>query len=110
MKRRPLLWIAAIVTVSAMAAPNVTSAQRGSDVDHARLTAMAGAWDLEMTFWLRPGGAGIPSKGTSTISPLFDGRYIEEKIEGTLNGAPFTTLAWTGFNPEMHQYQATRIS
>jgi hypothetical protein len=41
---------------------------------------------------------------------LLDGRFVEEKIEGTLNGAPFTTLAWTGFNTDAHQYEATRIS
>ena len=66
--------------------------------EHARLTAMCGTWDVEMTFWLKPGGPGSRRKGTSTIRPLFDGLFIEEKIEGTLNGAPFTTLAWTGFN------------
>ncbi len=41
---------------------------------------------------------------------MFDGLFIEEKIEGALNGAPFTTLAWTGFNTATHQYEATRIS
>jgi hypothetical protein len=50
------------------------------------------------------------SKGVSTIRPLFDGLFIEEKIEGALNGAPFTTLAWTGFNTGTHQYEATRIA
>ncbi len=80
------------------------------DAEHARLIAMCGTWDVEMTFWLRPGGAGLATKGTSTIRPLLDGRFVEEKIEGTLNGAPFTTLAWTGFNTDTHQYEATRIS
>jgi hypothetical protein len=27
-----------------------------------------------------------------------------------LNGVPFTTLAWTGFNSGTHQYEATRIA
>ena len=53
---------------------------------------------------------GSHAKGTSTIRPLFDGLFIEEKIEGALNGAPFTTLAWTGYNTATHQYEATRIS
>jgi Protein of unknown function (DUF1579) len=81
-----------------------------SGAEHARLTAMAGTWDVEMTFWLRPGGPGITSKGVSTIQPLFDGLFIEEKIEGTLTGKPFTTLAWTGFNTVTHRYEATRIA
>jgi len=82
----------------------------GPDPEHARLVAMAGTWDVEMTFWFKPGTPGITSRATSTIRPLFDGLFVEEKIEGTLNGTPFTTLAWTGFNTATHLYEATRIA
>src|SRR5499427_1972432 len=71
---------------------------------------MAGTWDVEMTFRFRPDGPGVPVKATSTIRPLLGGFFIEETIEGTLNGAPFTTLAWTGFNTATRQYEATRIA
>ena len=81
-----------------------------SSPEHGRLTAMVGTWDVELTFRLRPGGAGVTSKGVSTIQPLFGGLFLEEKIEGTLNGTPFTTLAWTGFNTVTHRYEATRIA
>jgi hypothetical protein len=84
--------------------------QRPVDPEHARLTAMVGTWDVELTFWLRPGGPGIASKGTSTIRSILNGLFVEEKIEGTLNGTPFTTLAWTGFNSGTNQYEATRIA
>jgi hypothetical protein len=80
------------------------------DAEHARLVAMCGTWDVEVTFWFQPGRPGITSKGTSTIKPLFDGLFVEEKIEGTLNGTPFTTLSWTGFNTATKQYEATRIA
>jgi hypothetical protein len=93
------VWAAAAATVHAKPGP-----------EHARLAAMCGTWDADMTFWLRPGGPGIPTKATSTIRPLFDGTFIEEKIEGTLNGAPFTTLAWTGYNTDRKVYEATRIA
>ena len=52
----------------------------------------------------------VPSKGTSTIRSRLGGLFIEEKIEGALNGVPFTTLAWTGFNTGTRQYEATRIA
>src|SRR5262249_59450726 len=78
--------------------------------EHARLAAMCGTWDVEMTFRFRPDGPPVPTKGTSTIKPLLGGLFIEEKIEGTLNGTPFTTLAWTGFNTTTKQYEATRIA
>lgn len=98
------------VLVAANIATMVAAQATQPDPEHARLTAMAGVWDVEVTFWLRPGGPGIASKGVSTIQPLFGGLFIEEKIEGTLNGVPFTTLAWTGFNAFTHQYEATRIA
>jgi hypothetical protein len=117
---RPCL-IAALVAVSGItgaAAANTASPVPSSKEstmaapgpEHARLTAMCGTWDVEMTFWFQPGAPGLPTKATSTIRPLFDGLFVEEKIEGTLRGAPFTTLAWTGFNTATHQYEATRIA
>jgi hypothetical protein len=81
-----------------------------ADPEHARLTAMCGTWNVEMTFRFQPGQQGIPVKATSVITPLVGGLFIEEKIEGVLNGTPFTTLAWTGFNTVTHQYEATRIA
>src|SRR5258708_3951898 len=102
--------IAALAAVSAIVAATAANAGPAAGPEHGCLTAMCGAWDVEMTFWLRPGGPGITTKGTSTIRPLFDGLFVEEKIEGLLNGTPFTTLAWTGFNTATHQYEATRIS
>ena len=114
MNRPQVCWIAVLTAVSAIAAPPAAlqneSKTRRPDPEHARLTAMCGAWDVEVTFWFQPGSAGIATKGTSTIRPLFDGLFVEEKIEGTLNGVPFTTLAWTGFNTKTHRYEATRIA
>src|SRR5438552_18730579 len=98
--------VVAVVVASTIAVSTV----RAADPDHARLVEMCGTWDVELTFWLRPGGPGLTSKGTSTIRPLFDGLFVEEKIEGALNGTPFTTLAWTGFNTATHLYEATRIA
>lgn len=102
--------VAALVLVLASAVAATTTVHAAPGPEHARLTAMSGTWDVEMTFWLRPGGAAIQTKGTSTIRSLLDGLFIEEKIEGALNGVPFTTLAWTGFNTSTRQYEATRIA
>jgi hypothetical protein len=97
----------ALLTLVALATTTTASAQ---SPEHARLTAMAGTWDVDMTLWPRPGAPPLATKATSTIQPLFNGTFTEEKIEGSFGGAPFTTLAWTGFNPSSHQYEATRIS
>ena len=97
---------AAVVAVTAIA----SAQSKTPDPDHARLLAMAGTWDIEMTLWPRPGGPGLTTNGTSTIRSILGDLFVEEKIEGALNGAAFTTLAWTGFNASTHLYEATRIS
>jgi len=107
MNRSRIRLIAALFAVNAIAATVLNAA---SDAEHARLVAMCGTWDVEVTFWFQPGRPGIATKGTSTIHSLFDGLFVEEKVEGVLNGTPFTTLAWTGYNTVTHQYEATRIA
>ena len=49
-------------------APTNASAMTLADAEHARLVAMRGAWDVEMTFWFKPGGQGLTTKATSTYS------------------------------------------
>jgi len=116
MHNRPRVsMMAALVTVGAIAGAAIATAGPLSrtperDPEHARLTAMCGTWHVEMTFWFKPASSGVTSKGTSTIRPLFDGLFVEERIEGALGGVPFTTLAWTGFNAATHHYEATRIA
>jgi hypothetical protein len=102
--------IAILVAVALIATTAAATPAAAPGPEHARLTAMSGTWDVELTFWTRPDRPGLTTKGTSTIRPLFDGLFIEEQIEGTLNGTAFTTLAWSGFNPGTRQYEATRIS
>ena len=99
-----------IVVTAAAPAPTRPTVVSGPGPEHARLTALSGTWDVELTFWFQPGSAPVVTKGVSTIRPLFDGSFIEEKIEGALQGTPFTTLAWTGFNTSTRQYEATRIA
>lgn len=111
-----LVMASAAVTTAATASaePPIRFTQAtvvgGPDPEHARLIALCGTWDVELTFWFQPGRPPVVSKGVSTIRPLFEGLFVEEKIEGALNGVPFTTLAWTGFNTSTHQYEATRIA
>jgi hypothetical protein len=116
MNRSGVFLTAAFVAMSAagwaFVAPPIeleaTAAQAGPE--HARLAAMTGTWDVQMTLWPRPGSTGLRVTATSVIRPLFGGLFVEEKIEGTLNGAPFATMAWTGFNTGSRQYEATRIA
>jgi hypothetical protein len=105
-----LIIATAVSSASAELPPRIAEPAAAAGPEHARLVALAGTWDVALTFWLQPGKPPVASKGISTIRALFDSLFIEEKIEGTLNGVPFTTLAWTGFNTSTHQYEATRIA
>jgi len=87
---------------------SIAAAQAGPE--HARLAAMTGTWDVEMTFQFQPDGQGLTTKATSTIRPLLGGLFVEETLEGSLNGTPFTTMAWTGYNVTTRLYEATRIA
>ena len=98
------------MTLAICALLGVVAAALPPGPEHARLTAMAGTWDVDMTFRFRPDGPPVAVKATSTIRPVLGGLFIEESIEGALNGTPFTTLAWTGFNTSTRQYEATRIA
>ena len=90
--------------------PSSATATPTADPEHDRLSAMVGNWDVAMTLWIRPDTPPLTIKATSTIRPLFDGLFVEEKIEGMIGKTAFSTLAWTGYNADSHQYEATRIS
>lgn len=98
------------LALSALLGLSAPAVARQTGPEHARLAAMVGTWDVEMTFWFKPGAPGLTTKATSTIRSLLGGLFVEEKIEGAINGTPFTTLAWTGFNTDSHRYEATRIA
>jgi hypothetical protein len=78
--------------------------------EHARLHAMAGTWDVEMTFWFKPGAPPIVTKGTSAIRPILNGMFIEETTDASLTGTLVTTKSWTGYNADRKVYEATRIA
>ena len=104
MRARMGIWLCVLSLFSAA----VTTAE--VDPEHARLAAMCGTWNIEMSLWIKPDAPPLTVKGTSTIKPFFDGMFIAEEIEAEVNGTPVTTMAWTGYNPATKQYEATRIS
>ena len=71
---------------------------------------MCGTWDVEMTFWFKPGARDLDDQDIDDHPAALRRTLHRRKIEGALNGTPVTTLAWTGFNTGTHQYEATRIA
>lgn len=78
--------------------------------EHARLAAMTGTWDVQMSVWEKPGVPPLKSRGFSVIEPLFGGLFIQERVEALVGETAFVTLSWTGFDPATRRYQATHIA
>jgi hypothetical protein len=102
------MLVAGVIAVATLSSRPMLAAP--ADAEHDRLIATCGSWVVELTFKFQPAAPPVVVKGTSTIEPLFNGTFVQETIRGELNGVPFTTMAWTGFNTATHQYEATRIS
>jgi hypothetical protein len=53
---------------------------------HAHLTEGAGKWKAETTMWMTPDAEPIKSAGSSTVTPMMDGRYIKVEMAGEMPG------------------------
>jgi hypothetical protein len=78
--------------------------------EHARLLGMAGAWDVQLTVWQKPGNPPEKSRGFAVVEPLFGGLFVQERLEGLAGEQPFVELSWLGFDPAGKRYQLARIA
>ncbi len=76
---------------------------------HARLAEMAGEWQLDIKFWMQPGGEPMVSTATSTRKMIMGGRYLADHVEGDALGQPFTGMGLTGYNNVEERFEATWI-
>ncbi len=76
---------------------------------HTRLAEMAGEWQLEIKFWMQPGGEPMVSTATSTRKMIMGGRYLADHVEGTTMGQPFTGMGLTGYNNVEERFEATWV-
>ena len=60
--------------------------------------AFVGEWDVETKMWMDPAGEPMTSKGTATIEPIFDGRYVRERFKGEMMGQPLQGESTAGYD------------
>lgn len=78
---------------------------------HKLLEALVGTWDTETTAWMMPGAPPMVSKGTTTKSMVFGGRYLREELLGTdPSGNSMAGVGYVGFENGSKQYQGVFIS
>ena len=76
---------------------------------HAMLTKMAGEWTATVKFQMDPSQPWQEATGTSVVTTLMDGRYIQESNTSTMMGMPFLGMGITGYDNVIGKYVSTWI-
>ena len=76
---------------------------------HKVLEDKVGKWKLKVKMVPGPGAAVQESTGTSEVKWIMDGRYLEDRTEGTFDGQPFTGLGHMGYDNLKKKYVGTWI-
>ena len=73
-------------------------------MEHAELAKKVGEWSLDLKMWHELGAEVEVSQATSTIKPIFDGRYFLETVKSEYMGMPFEGRALFGFDKLTKKY------
>jgi hypothetical protein len=72
--------------------------------EHKLLARLEGTWTAKVKSWLEPGKPPEESSGTMVRKMILDGRYREERYNGTVLGKPFKGLGIFGYDLELKKY------
>lgn len=80
----------------------------------AELKSTEGAWDVQATFWLRPGTEPIKTTATMTSKMILSGMFLEQNIEGgnfgpAAGNKPWSSRSITGFNSSTGMLEVVRF-
>lgn len=77
---------------------------------HEFLAKSAGRWRAKTTMWMAPGAEPMESDGSSTVTPLMDGRYVQVEMKGEMPGmGAYNGLGLYGFDNVSEKFQSTWI-
>ncbi len=66
--------------------------------NHEFLAGLAGDWQFTSTVWMAPGQPPMESEGKSTKTMIMGGRYLREKVKGSMMGNTFQGVGVTAFD------------
>lgn len=72
--------------------------------EHEWLAQMAGTWSLEVKSWMDPKAPPTVSTAKSDVRTIMGGRYVQERLEGTVMGERFAGLGFTGYDNTRKRY------
>jgi Protein of unknown function (DUF1579) len=74
------------------------------------LTEGVGDWKCATKMWMMPGSEPMTSEGTSKVTSLLDGRYIQVVMEGDMPGmGPYKGIGIYGFDNVKKEFVSTWI-
>jgi uncharacterized protein DUF1579 len=80
-----------------MGSPEEWAKLAAKNEHHERLAAaLVGEWDVHVKMTMN--GQTTESDGTSSIKPIFDGRFLEQTVQSTMMGQPFSGRGWIGYD------------
>jgi hypothetical protein len=77
--------------------------------NHKMLDGMVGTFDAKMTMWMQPGVPPVVSTGKSESVWMLGNRYVQEKVDSTFMGMPFSGLGYTGYDNVRKQFWSTWV-
>lgn len=76
---------------------------------HDELAKMVGTWTTKVSYYPAPGAPAQVSDGLSENRMIMGGRYLEQRFNGSMMGAPFEGLGYTGYDNVSKQYWGTWV-
>jgi hypothetical protein len=75
-----------------------------------RLTEDVGNWKCNTSMWMQPGSEPMTSEGTSIVTSLIGGRYIQVDMSGNMPGmGPYQGMGIYGYDNTKQEFVATWI-
>jgi hypothetical protein len=74
---------------------------------HKKLEPMVGSFTVATKMWMDPTKPPDVSTGTAEKKWALGGRFVEERVEGTAMGQPFTGIGYTGYDNYKKKYVGT---
>jgi len=75
--------------------------------NHKKLDGMTGTWDAKVKMWMEPGAPPMESTGKAVNEWVLGGRWLQQKFDGTMMGAPFSGIGYTGYDNIRKNYVGT---
>lgn len=78
--------------------------------EHKVLESRVGKWNLKVKCMMAPDAPAEESTATSEVTSIMEGRFVQEKVKGTMMGKPFEGMGMIGYDKLKKKYVSTWMS